>query len=250
MQFLQQALDDPTRRRAGAARSAPASCPPRGPAAADGRAARRYFRGQDVVVEPRKLWAGGLPDARRARSASWRGPGDGVRRRSRPGPGAGRAVAAGRRGAARGAGGRGRGAEALVEDLAAAGRGGRHAVASLSVAGRLGGGARRRIGRSAAGRSARGVRPAAEPRTPRRAVRAQRPAGPDVARSRAWGCSGPVLLVDDSIRTRWTVTVAGRCWPMPGLRRCCRWRSTSCPDRFASATRWSILSRVASRVRR
>ena len=65
MQFLQQALDDPDaaalrpllglHRRAAGARARD-----RLPRTVD--AARRFFRGQDVVVEPRKLWAGGLPD--------------------------------------------------------------------------------------------------------------------------------------------------------------------------------------------
>ena len=43
--------------------------------------------------------------------------------------------------------------------------------------------------------------------------------------------TGPVLLVDDTIRTRWTATVAGALLADAGPPRCCRWWFTSCPDR-------------------
>lgn len=64
MQFLQQALDDPDPRPCGRCSvctgtlPAPGDAPDRETVAA----AQRFFRGQDVVVEPRKLWPGGLPD--------------------------------------------------------------------------------------------------------------------------------------------------------------------------------------------
>jgi ATP-dependent DNA helicase RecQ len=44
-------------------------------------AARRYFRGQDVLVEPRNMWPSSLPDSR-GKSASWRQERLGLRRRS------------------------------------------------------------------------------------------------------------------------------------------------------------------------
>src|SRR3954447_24462669 len=64
MQFLQQALDDPDPRPCGRCSVCACTLPAPGarisPKVVD--AARRYFRGQDVVVEPRKLWPAGLPD--------------------------------------------------------------------------------------------------------------------------------------------------------------------------------------------
>ena len=46
-------------------------------------AARRFFRGQDVVVEPRKLWVARLPD--RKGKIGFHGAGPGARVRRRPG---------------------------------------------------------------------------------------------------------------------------------------------------------------------
>jgi ATP-dependent DNA helicase RecQ len=64
MQFLQQALDDPDPQPCGRCSVCTGTLPAPGarisPDVVD--AARRYFRGQDVVVEPRKLWPSGLPD--------------------------------------------------------------------------------------------------------------------------------------------------------------------------------------------
>ncbi|HWJ53039.1 MAG TPA: ATP-dependent DNA helicase RecQ, partial [Propionibacteriaceae bacterium] len=64
MQFLQQALDDPDRRPCGRCSVCTGELPLPGarPQQATVDAARRFFRGQDVVVEPRKQWAGRLPD--------------------------------------------------------------------------------------------------------------------------------------------------------------------------------------------
>ena len=64
MQFLQQALDDPEQRPCGRCSVCTGELPAPGPRPATGTvdAARGFFRGQDVVVEPRKQWASGLPD--------------------------------------------------------------------------------------------------------------------------------------------------------------------------------------------
>ena len=64
MQFLQQALDDPDPRPCGRCSVCTGTLPPPGgaPDPETVAAAQRFFRGQDVVVEPRKLWPGGLPD--------------------------------------------------------------------------------------------------------------------------------------------------------------------------------------------
>ena len=64
MEFLQQALDDPDPQPCGRCSVCTGTLPAPGSRATSGMvdAARRYFRGQDVVVEPRKLWPSGLPD--------------------------------------------------------------------------------------------------------------------------------------------------------------------------------------------
>src|SRR5918998_1424141 len=71
MQFLQQALDDPEQRPCGRCSVCTGELPAPGarPATETVDAARGFFRGQDVVVEPRKQWASGLPD-RKGRIAS------------------------------------------------------------------------------------------------------------------------------------------------------------------------------------
>ena len=62
MRFLQQALDDPDPQPCGRCSVCTGQLPTAGAPAPDTvAAARRFFRGQDVVVEPRKLWPGGLP---------------------------------------------------------------------------------------------------------------------------------------------------------------------------------------------
>jgi ATP-dependent DNA helicase RecQ len=63
MQFLQQALDDPDPQPCGRCSVCTGELPPPGAHASAEAvdAARLFFRGQDVVVEPRKIWAAGLP---------------------------------------------------------------------------------------------------------------------------------------------------------------------------------------------
>lgn len=63
MQFLQQALDDPDPQPCGQCSVCDGRLPAPGarPDSATVEAARRWFRGQDVVVEPRKMWVSGLP---------------------------------------------------------------------------------------------------------------------------------------------------------------------------------------------
>ena len=63
MQFLQQALDDPDPQPCGRCSVCTGALPSPGPAPVGDTvaAAQRFFRGQDVIVEPRKLWASGLP---------------------------------------------------------------------------------------------------------------------------------------------------------------------------------------------
>ncbi len=64
MQFLQQALDDPDPQPCGRCSVCTGELPEPGrrplPETID--AARLFFRGQDVVVEPRKLWVARIPD--------------------------------------------------------------------------------------------------------------------------------------------------------------------------------------------
>ncbi len=73
MQFLQQALDDPDPRPCGRCSVCTGIVPAPGarPDPDTVAAARRFFRGQDVIVEPRKLWPGGLP-GRKGRIAGLR----------------------------------------------------------------------------------------------------------------------------------------------------------------------------------
>jgi ATP-dependent DNA helicase RecQ len=62
MEFLQRALDDPDPGPCGRCSVCDGQLPEPGlrPGEDLVQAARRYFRGQDVVVEPRKMWASGL----------------------------------------------------------------------------------------------------------------------------------------------------------------------------------------------
>ena len=64
MQFLQQALDDPDQRPCGRCSVCTGQLPAPGarPRVETVDAARRFFRGQDVIVEPRKQWVARLPD--------------------------------------------------------------------------------------------------------------------------------------------------------------------------------------------
>ena len=63
MQFLQLALDDPDPQPCGRCSVCTGTLPAPGgtPAPDTVAAAQRFFRGQDVVVEPRKLWPSGTP---------------------------------------------------------------------------------------------------------------------------------------------------------------------------------------------
>ncbi len=63
MEFLQRALDDPEPRACGRCSVCTGALPAPGarPSADSIQAAQAHFRGLDVVVEPRKLWASGLP---------------------------------------------------------------------------------------------------------------------------------------------------------------------------------------------
>ncbi|SDU80007.1 ATP-dependent DNA helicase RecQ [Microlunatus sagamiharensis] len=62
MQFLQQALDDPDPHRCGRCSVCTGRLPAPGarPSEETVASARAFFRGQDVVVEPRKLWPSGV----------------------------------------------------------------------------------------------------------------------------------------------------------------------------------------------
>ncbi len=70
MEFLQRALDDPDPGPCGRCSVCDGQLPAPGlrPSAELVQAAQHYFRGQDVVVEPRKMWASGL-DSRKGRIA-------------------------------------------------------------------------------------------------------------------------------------------------------------------------------------
>ena len=130
MQFLQLALDDPDPQPCGRCSVCTGRrCPPPAPARRVGDdvdAARPFFRGQDVVVEPRKLWAARIAGPQGQDPRSWRRAG---RSAFADDPAWDGELAAlwrqRRRRAARDPGRHGRGAEALVDDLGAAGRGGR-----------------------------------------------------------------------------------------------------------------------------
>ena len=73
MQFLQQALDDPDPHPCGRCSVCTGELPAPGvgPDPDTVAAAQRFFRGQDVIVEPRKLWPSGLP-GRKGRIAGLR----------------------------------------------------------------------------------------------------------------------------------------------------------------------------------
>lgn len=63
MEFLQRALDDPDPRPCGRCSVCTGQLPAPGaePTRARVEAARRFFRGLDVIIEPRKLWVSGIP---------------------------------------------------------------------------------------------------------------------------------------------------------------------------------------------
>lgn len=64
MEFLQQALDDPDPGPCGRCSVCTGQLPAPGtaPSAEAVQQATRFFRGLDVIVEPRKMWAAGLPN--------------------------------------------------------------------------------------------------------------------------------------------------------------------------------------------
>ena len=97
MQFLQLALDDPDPQPCGRCSVCTGELPAaRRASDTETRddAARRFFRGQDVVVEPRKLWARWTARPQGPDRLPGAGPGAGLRRRPGLGRGAGRPVAA------------------------------------------------------------------------------------------------------------------------------------------------------------
>jgi ATP-dependent DNA helicase RecQ len=63
MEFLQRALDDPDPRPCGRCSVCDGRLPAPGarPSSELVETARRFFRGRDVVIEPRKLWVSGIP---------------------------------------------------------------------------------------------------------------------------------------------------------------------------------------------
>ena len=207
MEVLQQALDDPDRRPCGRCSVCTGELPRAGRPTRRRTvvAARRFLRGHDVVVEPRKLWppaAGrkgrivGMAPGRAVAFAddpAWNDELATLRQADRPAPRRSwMALVAG--------------AEAVGEDLAAARwrwspcrRGVPDAAARVAehvaAVGRL---------PLVDALAVSGPPPTAE------AASASGPGtcSPDHALSRRCGFDGPVLLVDDTIRTRWTATVA------------------------------------------
>jgi ATP-dependent DNA helicase RecQ len=208
MEFLQQALDDPDPQPCGRCSVCTGTLPAPGSRAPSGMvdAARRYFRGQDVVVEPRKLWPSGLPDRKGkitflipgralafADDPAWNDELAALGQHDAPAP---PVIMEGTR----------ERLAPLVAELGAAGCGGRHAVTALSGVGAVRGGAHCGGGSAPAGSAltVSGPPPAVDAAS---AVRAK-----DLLYRTALvpgvSFTGPVLLVDDTIRTRWTATVA------------------------------------------
>ena len=122
MEVLTEALDDPAAGRCGRCSVCTGELPPPGPAPDEERvrAARRFLRQRDVVVEPRRQWPNGLtrPDPLRGRLlAGVARPGDRLRRRSRLAVRDRRARRCGRRAQRRGEGGAGGRARPLAPGL-------------------------------------------------------------------------------------------------------------------------------------
>ena len=209
MEFLQRALDDPDPQPCGRCSvcTGDLPAPGRAPSRSSLAAARQFFRGLDVVVEPRKIWVSGIPGRKGrigflapgralafADDPAWSGELAGLWRQDQPAP---PEVLAG-----------------LVEVLrrwsatwqrptavvAVPSR--RHPQLVASVAEHL----------AAVGRlplvdalAVSGPPPSQDAASARRAgdLIAGMVLRPGVT------LEGPVLLVDDTIRTRWTMTVAG-----------------------------------------
>ena len=209
MQFLQRALDDPDPHPCGRCSVCTGRLPEPGPrpSADTVVAAQAFFRGQDVVVEARKLWPSGLPERKGrigflapgralafADDPAWSTELTGLWRADQP---ASEAVLAG-----------------CVEVLKRWSKSWQRPVAVVAMPSRR----YPRLVASVAEHLARvgrlplvdalqvgGPPPAAESSSAVRVkdLLARTRLRPDVS------FDGPVLLVDDVIRSRWTVTVAG-----------------------------------------
>jgi ATP-dependent DNA helicase RecQ len=209
MEFLQRALDDPDPGPCGRCSVCTGDLPAPGPRPGPESvaAAQRYFRGIDVVVEPRKMWASGLPDRKGkitflaegralafADDPAWNADLTGLWGADRPAPAPI--------------------LQAMVEVLKRWSSSWQRPVAVVAMPSRrypvL-------IGSVAAHLAEVGRLPLVE------ALRVTGPPPTDDAASSVRAkdllyrtellpevrFDGPVLLVDDTIRTRWTITVAG-----------------------------------------
>ncbi|SEE68121.1 RecQ family ATP-dependent DNA helicase [Ruania alba] len=209
MQFLQVALDDPDPRPCGRCSVCDGHLPEPGerPGEEMVAAARTYFRGLDAVVEPRKLWPSGV-DGVRGKIGPIIAPGRAVAfaddpawsdvlarmwQRDEPAP-----------------------AEILAAAVATLSRWARHWERPTAVVPMPSRRFPQLVGSVAAHLSQVGRLPLVEalevtgPRPTEDATSGMR-VRELLARTRALDgveLSGPVLLVDDAIRTRWTVTVA------------------------------------------
>ena len=213
MEFLQQALDDPDPGPCGRCSVCTGELPAPGRELdpADVEAVRIFLRGADTVLEPRKRWPGGVAGGARARSSARARPGAHLRRHAR----VGRGHHGARRGATRRCPTRWSTAWSRCSPGGGqlggpAGRGRAHAVAPVPGAGPRPGRTDRRDRQAPARRRAHRQRSAAagRHRRPSRGSSTCWPASsvdrPDVELP----ADGPVLLVDDTYRTGWTMTVA------------------------------------------
>jgi ATP-dependent DNA helicase RecQ len=209
MQFLQQALDDPDPRPCGRCSVCTGELPEPGPTprAETVVAARAVLRGADVVIEPRQLWPAGLP-GRRGRIAGCQ-PGRALAFADDPGwgdtlpdpDGPDHAVTETI-------------ASAVVEVLRRWSRSWTRPVAVVAIPSRR---HPRRIGSLAEHLAGVGRLPLVDvldvtgPAPPRDVASAARAAALLASLRRRPGAAlppGPVLLVDDTYRTGWTMTVA------------------------------------------
>ncbi|WP_375426673.1 RecQ family ATP-dependent DNA helicase [uncultured Friedmanniella sp.] len=209
MRFLQQALDDPDPQPCGRCSVCTGQLPPPGaaPSADVVVAAQRFFRGQDVIVEPRKLWPSGLPDRKGrigylaegralafADDPAWAEELARLWQRDAPAPA--------------------HVLEAMVEVLKRWSKTWQRPVAVVAMPSRsypqlVGSVAEHlaRIGRLplVEALAVSGPRPAEDSASSVRAGDLLR----TTTSTPGMSFDGPVLLVDDRIRSRWTVTVAG-----------------------------------------
>ncbi len=209
MEFLQRALDDPDPGPCGRCSVCSGELPAPGahPAAGTVEEARRFFRGRDVVVEPRKQWVSGIPG--RKGKITFLAPGRAIAfaddpawteelarlwRRDGPAPAAI--------------------LDASVEVLKRWSRSWERPVAVVAMPSRRFPALVTSIAQHLAGvgrlplvdaLSVGGPPPAADAASATRATDlVQRTSLQPGVRF-----DGPVLLVDDTVRTRWTATVAG-----------------------------------------